>query len=273
VTKPVRVGVLGTSMFAEILHLEYLAADSRAELVAICGRDQERAQVVARKYRIPRVFADWRELLDRAPLDAIVVVTPDDLHYPMAMAALERGLHVLCEKPLANTAAQARALYETAERKRVTHMTMFTTRWMPGFRHARRLVEEGYLGRLYHATFRHLGSGARQARYRWRRDASRGHGMLADFGSHKIDTARCVRAAGDQRASRAPHTPSRSISSVTGRRGWSTRSARSSPRIWMTCCARCASSPKRSHHTLLRRRERWACRASGVQSGPATPQE
>ena len=188
--KRVRVGVIGTSLFAELLHLEYLAADDRAELVAICGRNQARAEEVARKYGVARVFADWRELLDLADLDAVVIVTPDDLHYPMALAALGRGLHVLCEKPLANTAQHARELYETAERKRVTHMTMFTSRWFPGFRHARRLIEEGYVGRLYHATFRQLGGGARQPLYRWRRDARRGNGVLGDFGSHKIDAAR-----------------------------------------------------------------------------------
>lgn len=186
----VRVGVIGTSPFAEILHLEYLAADDRAELAAICGRDRARAEEVARKYGIARVFSDWRELLDRAELDAVVIVTPDDLHYSMALAALERGLHVLCEKPLANTAQQARELYETAERKRVKHMTMYTSRWFPGFRHARRLVEEGYVGRLYHATFRQFVGGARQPHYRWRRDARRGNGVLADLGSHKIDMAR-----------------------------------------------------------------------------------
>lgn len=162
----VRVGVIGTSPFAEILHLEYLAADDRAELAAIFGRDRARAEEVARKYGIARVFSDWRELLDRAELD------------------------VLCEKPLANTAQQAREPYETAERERVKHMTMFTSRWLQGFRHARRLVEDGYVVRLYHATFRQFVGGARQPLYRWRRDARRGNGVLADFGSHKIDMAR-----------------------------------------------------------------------------------
>jgi predicted dehydrogenase len=201
----VRVGVIGTSMFAELLHLEYLAADERVELAAICGRNQERAAEVARKYGIPRVFADWREMLDRTALDAVVIVTPDDLHYPMAMAALERGLHVLCEKSLANTAAQAREMYEAAERKRVKHMTMFTARWFPGFRYARRLVEEGYLGGLYHATFREFGGGWRQPRYRWRRDARRGNGVLGDIGSHKIDMARWLC---DDIAAVAAHTGS-----------------------------------------------------------------
>jgi predicted dehydrogenase len=94
ITERVRVGVVGTSRFAEILHLAPLQSHAGAEVVALCGRNREHAQEVATKYGIPQVVPDWRELIERGNLQALVVVTPDDLHHPMVMAALDAGLHV-----------------------------------------------------------------------------------------------------------------------------------------------------------------------------------
>src|SRR5687768_3073330 len=110
----VRVGVVGTSRYADLMHLPNLKSHPRADLVAICGRNQERAGAMAQKYGIAQVYDDYRAMLERGGLDAVVVATPDDLHYPITMQALDAGQHVLCEKPLALTAAQARAMYERA---------------------------------------------------------------------------------------------------------------------------------------------------------------
>src|SRR5437879_5594903 len=84
------------------------SSHARARVVAISGRNEQRAREVAERYGIPGVFTDYREMIEKGGLDALVVVTPDDLHYPIVMAALDAGLHVLCEKPLALTAAQAK---------------------------------------------------------------------------------------------------------------------------------------------------------------------
>ncbi len=84
---------------------------------------------MARKYDIPFVSSDYREVIDKGDLNALLVVTPDDTHYPITMDALNAGLHVLCEKPLAFNAKQAKEMYEKAEEVGVKHMTFFTFRW------------------------------------------------------------------------------------------------------------------------------------------------
>jgi len=190
-TERVRVGVVGTSQFAEWLHLASLKSHLGADLVALCGRNREHAQEVAIKYGIPRVFTDWRELIERGNLQALVVVTPDDLHHPMVMAALDAGLHVSCEKPLALTASDAEAVYREAEAKGVKHMIFFTYRWMPHWRYVQQLIGEGYIGRPYHVTGSFLaGSRHRAQKYAWRYDRRRANGVLGDFGPHMIDLLR-----------------------------------------------------------------------------------
>ncbi len=105
----VRVGIIGTTRYAEGAHLRSLLSHPRADVISICGRDRDRAADVAGRHSIPMVFTDYQEMFVAAQLDAVVIVAPDEQHYPMTMDALDAGLHVLCEKPLATTAATARA--------------------------------------------------------------------------------------------------------------------------------------------------------------------
>jgi predicted dehydrogenase len=171
-------------------HLPRVKSHPRAELAAVCGRSGERAQEMAAKYEIPLIFTDYREMIEKAGLDAVIVATPDDLHYPMTMDALDAGLHVLCEKPLAMNAAQARAMYEKAEAAGVKHMVCFTYRWSPTGRHLKQLVDGGYLGRCYHCQFSYLAGYGRNAQYGWKWDRGHGLGVLGDLGAHAIDLAR-----------------------------------------------------------------------------------
>ncbi len=112
--KPVRIGVVGTSWWAELMYLPILKCHPHAELVAVCGQNRERVEQLAQKYSVAHAFTGYREMIEKAGLHALVVSTPDDLHYPITMAALDAGLHVLCEKMLALDAAQARDMYEKA---------------------------------------------------------------------------------------------------------------------------------------------------------------
>ncbi len=184
-----RIGVVGTSWWADLVHLPSLTSHPAAEVAAIAGRDAERAGAVAQKYAIPQVFTDYREMIERARLDAVVISVPDDLHHPIALAAIDAGLHVLCEKPLAMNAVQAREMLDRAQAKRVKHMTFFTYRWMPQYRYLKQTVDEHYLGTPYHAQFIQLAGYARRPEYAWRFDARRANGVLADLGAHMIDLA------------------------------------------------------------------------------------
>ncbi len=189
-SKLVRIGVVGTSWWADLWHLPSLKSHPAASVMAICGRTRDPAEALARKYSIPAVFSDYREMIDKGNLDAVIVAAPDDVHYAVTMDALEAGLHVLCEKPLAVTSTQARAMYVKAEAAGVRHMTFFTYRWMPYYRHLRQLVDDGIVGRGFHCSIRYIGGYGRSPAYGWRFDRRRGSGILGDLGSHAIDLAR-----------------------------------------------------------------------------------
>lgn len=186
----VRVGVVGTSEWSDSMYLPALQSHPQAELAAICGRNRGRADEIAAKYDIPKVFTDYEEMINEPGLEAIIVGSPDDLHYEITMQALSADLHVLCDKPLAITAQQALAMYEKAEVSGVKHMVLFTYRWMPFFQYVHDLIAEGYIGHCYHCEFRYLADYGRTKEYQWRFDQKRANGILGDLGVHMIDMAR-----------------------------------------------------------------------------------
>jgi predicted dehydrogenase len=189
-SKRTRIGIVGTSWWVDMMYVPSLLSHQSAQVVAICGRDEKRAAEVAAKFGDAKVFTDYHHLINSGDLDAVIVATPDDLHYEMTIAALDAGLHVLCEKPLAGNAALAREMHERAVAAGVKHMVLFTWRWQPHWRYIKHLVETGYIGRCYHARFEFLASFALDKGYKWRFDGRRSNGVTGDLGSHMIDFAR-----------------------------------------------------------------------------------
>lgn len=186
----VRIGIIGTGGWADMFFLPILSGYERADLAAICGRNQERAGEMAAKHGVPLVYHDYRHMIHDAHLDALVVASPDDLHYDMVMAALDADLHVLCEKPLASNAGQARQMLDRAEAAGVKHMVNYTWRWLPQIQYLKHLLNEGRLGRPYQATLRFAFSPLHSRNYDRRVDADRTNGVLSELGSHMIDMAR-----------------------------------------------------------------------------------
>ena len=181
----VSVGVVGTSWWADAMHLPALDSHPNAKTVAICGRNRENAQKVADRWDIPQVYTDYVNMIDSAELDAIVISTPNDSHYPITMKAFERGLHVLCEKPIAMTYAQAREMAATAEAKQLKTLVPFTYRFMPSARYLKELIDGGYLGTSYHLNMRYYTGYARAGNYLWRLDRKiAGAGVVGDLGPH-----------------------------------------------------------------------------------------
>jgi predicted dehydrogenase len=189
----VRVGLIGTSGWADELHLPVLASHNQAVLAAICGRNGPRARALADKYGVAQVFTDYRRMIEDAELDAVVVATPEDLHHPMVMAAVQAGLHVLCEKPLAFSAAQSAEMLAAVEQAGVKHMVQFTNRGLPHYRYLKRLLDDGYIGVPYHAYFTWptgWGPAHDVNPYHWAYDAARAKGVANELGAHMIDVAR-----------------------------------------------------------------------------------
>ena len=187
----VRVGIVGTSLWADSMYLPALADHPLGSIVAVCGRDPERTRAFAARWNLPRFYTDYRALLASGDLDALIVAAPNDQHYPITMAALDAGLHVLCEKPLAMNFAQARAMADRAMTAGLKTMVPFTYRYMPTNRALKQLVDDGYVGSPYHLNMRYYAEYAAEAKYQWPFDADvAGAGVVADLGPHYFHLAR-----------------------------------------------------------------------------------
>jgi predicted dehydrogenase len=173
-----------------------LPADPRMALVV--GRNADAVAAAAAKWGWEESATDWRSTLERDDIDVVDIVTPGSSHAEIAIAALEAGKHVLCEKPLANTVAEAEAMADAAARaaeRGVFAMVGFTYRRVPATTFARQLVAEGRIGRVtqVRASYRQDWLVDPQVPLAWRlRKELAGSGALGDIGAHAIDLAQFI---------------------------------------------------------------------------------
>ncbi|CNG69394.1 putative dehydrogenase [Mycobacterium tuberculosis] len=167
-------------------------------MAALAGRSADRARAAAQALGWASVETDWKELLRRDDVQLVDICTPGDSHAEIAVAALDAGKHVLCEKPLANSVAEAEAMAAAADRARergVRSMVGFNYRRVPAVTLARRLVDEGRIGTVRHIRAQYLQDWLAdpEAPFTWRMDRDRaGSGALGDIGAHIIDTAQFI---------------------------------------------------------------------------------
>ncbi|TDC89269.1 Gfo/Idh/MocA family oxidoreductase [Actinomadura sp. 7K507] len=167
-------------------------------MTALAGRSAERAGAAAASLGWASVETDWKELLRRDDVQLVDICTPGDGHAEIAVAALDAGKHVLCEKPLANSVAEAEAMAAAADRARergVRSMVGFNYRRVPAVTLARRLVAEGRIGTVRHIRAQYLQDWLAdpEAQFNWRMDRDRaGSGALGDIASHIVDTAQFI---------------------------------------------------------------------------------
>ena len=171
------------------------------ELVAVAGRDADAVEAARRGLGWREGVTDWRTLLDRDDVDLIDICTPGSSHAEIAVAALEAGKHVLCEKPLANTLDEARAMAAAAEAahgRGVRAMVAFNYRRVPALALARQLIADGRLGTIRHVRAEYLQDWIVDPEFPlvWRLQADQaGSGALGDIGAHIIDIAQYLTAA------------------------------------------------------------------------------
>ncbi len=183
----VRVGIIG-SAFSSNLHAEALQEVPEARVVAVCSSHRAHAEAFATRWKIPRVFTDVRELLDSKEVDAVVVGVPNDLHRAVVVAAAEAGKHVIIEKPLAHTLADADVMVDAARKHHIQLLYAETIVFSPKYVRAKTLVEEGAIGKLYMVKQGEKHSGPHSD---WFYDVRRsGGGALMDMGCHGIEWAR-----------------------------------------------------------------------------------
>ncbi|MEU5881869.1 Gfo/Idh/MocA family oxidoreductase [Spirillospora sp. NPDC047279] len=170
----------------------------RPVMAALAGRTGNEVRAAADRLGWASAETDWKELLRRDDIGLIDICTPGDGHAEIAVAALDAGKHVLCEKPLANTVAEAEAMVAAAERaaaRGVKSMVGFNYRRVPAVTLARKLVLEGRLGTIRHIRAQYLQDWLSDPRspWTWRMDRDRaGSGALGDIGAHIIDTAQFI---------------------------------------------------------------------------------
>jgi len=170
----------------------------RPELTVLAGRDAVRVADAAGRLGWTSTETDWRRVLERDDVGLVDVCTPGDTHAEIAIAALEAGKHVLCEKPLANTVAEAEAMADAAARaaaRGVRSMVGFTYRRVPAIGLARELVAQGRLGEIRHVRAQYLQDWIAdpQAPMSWRLEKDKaGSGALGDIGAHIVDLAQHI---------------------------------------------------------------------------------
>lgn len=193
VDKKVSVGIVGTSWWTDAMYLPAVSKHPGANLTAICGRNRGKAEAAAQRWNIPHVFTSYDEMIASGLIDAVLLSTTNNTHYDMTLKALDAGLHVLCEKPLAMTYAEAMEMVAKAEASGKKCLVPFTYSFMPGIRYVKRLIDEGYIGQPYHLNMRYYTGFARNGQYMWRFDLGEaGSGVLGDIGSHFIYIAQWV---------------------------------------------------------------------------------
>jgi len=144
---PLRGVAVGAGYFSQF-HYEGWSRTAGAQLVAVCDRDGARAEDAARRFGVPKRYADVAMMLDAERPDFIDIITPPDTHRSITAMAAERGVHVLCQKALAPAFAEAAAMVDEAERAGIRFMVHDNFRFQPWHREFRRLLDEGAIGRL-----------------------------------------------------------------------------------------------------------------------------
>ncbi|RLG95728.1 gfo/Idh/MocA family oxidoreductase [Candidatus Bathyarchaeota archaeon] len=162
-------------------------------LIAICGRTEEAVAEAARRYGFETYYTDWKKLIADERIEIVDNCLPNNMHAKPCIAAAEAGKNVLCEKPLAATLEDARAAYEAVEKAGVKNMVAFNYRFVPAIRLAKKLIDEGFIGKILQYRAVYLQEWIMDPNFPlvWRlRKSVAGSGALGDLGAHIIDLAR-----------------------------------------------------------------------------------
>jgi predicted dehydrogenase len=201
--QPLRIGIVGYGFMGRAHSNAYRQVGQffdlggrEVVLQAACARNVEKVQAFADNWGYKSIETDWRKLVERPDIDVIDICTPNDSHAEIALAAVQHGKAILCEKPLALNAPQAMEMVKAVEAAKLPNMVWYNYRRVPAVTLAKRLIEEGRIGRVFHYRAKFLqdwtinpelpqgGAGL------WRLDVkSAGSGVTGDLLAHCIDTA------------------------------------------------------------------------------------
>lgn len=182
---PVRVGIVGAGIGR--IHAEtYQKLIDQAEVVALCDADEARLQEVADKFEIPERYTDYAAMFNSQKIEAVSICLPNFLHAPVTTAALEAGLHVLCEKPLAENSAAGQKIVEAAAKAPGKFMMCFNRRYRTDVRWMKKVLDEGTLGQVYQVKAGWIRETGIPRGWFANREMA-GGGPLIDLGVHMLD--------------------------------------------------------------------------------------
>jgi predicted dehydrogenase len=192
----IKIGIVGVGGMGKG-HINEFNSIKGVKVTACCDINETQAKQVAEQFNIPAAYADYREMLKKEKLDAVSCATTDNMHCAVSLAAVRKGLHIFCEKPLATTLAEAKRMNAAARKARVVNMVNFSYRASSGLQHAAAFVRKGGIGTLRHVESSYLqawltrtiwGDWTKQGAWMWRLSTRHGSaGTLGDLGCHIYD--------------------------------------------------------------------------------------
>jgi predicted dehydrogenase len=200
-SKKIKLVCAGAGYFAQF-HLEAWTRIPEIHFAALCEKDEAKGRAAQKKYKIPALYTDFEEMLDREKPDVVDIITPPATHLHLCRIAAERGVHIICQKPLAPTFAEAEEIVELTQAAGVRFMVHENWRFQPWYREIKRMLETGMIGdRLHYLSFRmRTGDGWPEDAYLNRQPYFRTMPQLLIFetGVHFIDTFRYLAGEIDQ---------------------------------------------------------------------------
>ena len=185
----VRIAIIGAGLVSDFHHVPGIRVDSRCELAAVCDPNEQLLNQRKNEWGPAKYTTDFHEIANDKDIDAVIIATPNFTHKEIALACIEGGKHVMCEKPLGVSFAEANERYQAAKAKGVRHMTAFTYRFAPSMRYLAHLVKSGALGEPRHFRSQRF-LDLPETSWGWRQYKKlAGAGDLYDMTIHRIDFA------------------------------------------------------------------------------------
>lgn len=193
------IGILGATGYIGVPYRKEIR-ECGENIVALCARRRDRLEAAGAEDGAVLLTDDWREVVEHPDVNLVLVLTPDALHYEPVLRAAELGKHVFCEKPVGVSTGQAAEMLKAVEATRVATYVPFWTRYVPVFRQAKSILDEGRLGDIKLVVYRWHNPRPLSMPYTWRDDpAFSAAGSIADVGSHAYDMMRFLLGKDAQR--------------------------------------------------------------------------
>ena len=186
----IKIAMAGIGGISQVVRIPILIKLENVELVALCDLDEAKASFIADKYDIPRVYFDYQEMLSKEELDGVFICTPNNMHYPMTLASMEKKIPTLVEKPLALNYAQARRIAAKAEQTGTTLLVGMNNRFRDDAVVLKEFIDKNEIGEPYYIKTGWLRQWSRPPLQTWLTDSHiSGGGVMMDMGVQLIDMA------------------------------------------------------------------------------------